>query len=175
LLRSKKPDVLVAWLPEDAVADLFDASLDKDLLPASIYTSNAFTSWSDEGRHTTIPSDRVMHVYPYSLPTSGLAQFPREHLWLKQRGLSDLDPVAAAKVLYACRVLGLGLARIQSNFSRDYLLEVLEHALDGTEISSLFPRTSLGPNQRLLSRGAYIVDPTQLRDGDVSHSPWIQP
>ncbi|MGB5489332.1 MAG: c-type cytochrome [Woeseiaceae bacterium] len=172
LLQENKPDVLIAWLPQTSISKLLDSELADELLPQTIYTSQAFTNWSDT---TRLPERRINHVYPYSIAHAGLAQFPREYLWLKQRGLSDLDPVAASKALYACRVLGLGLARIQTSFSREYLLEMLEHALDGTQMTSLFPRTSLGPNQRLLSRGAYVLTPNQLVDGENAYPLWVQP
>ena len=55
------------------------------------------------------------------------------------------------------RVLGMSLADIQSNFSREYLLEMLEHALDGTQLTSVYPRTTMGPDQRYLTHGAYVV------------------
>lgn len=172
LIKKNKPDVLVAWLPQASVSELLDSDLADELRPRSIYTSHAFTTWSDT---THLPERGIQHVYPYSLARAGLSQFPREYLWLKQRGLSDLEPVAAAKALYACRVLGLGLARIQTSFSREYLLEMLEHALDGTQMTSLFPRTSLGPNQRLLSRGAYVLTPNQLVDSENTYPLWVQP
>ena len=106
---------------------------------------------------------------------AGLSQFPREDIWLKLQGLSELNSVAAGKVLFAGRTLGLGLADIKNTFSREYFVESLEHALDGTRLSSLFPRTSLGPDQRFLTRGAYVVDLSGDVDEIFSNPAWIQP
>lgn len=175
LLRSEQPDVLVAWLPAKSVSTLGGRSIDASLVPSRIYTANAFSDWLSGEAEAGALAGQIQHVYPYTLPRKGLTQFPREQVWLRQQGFGDLDAIAAAKALYACRVLGMGLADIQSNFSREYLLESLEHALDGTQLTSLFPRTILGPDQRLLSRGAYVVDLTKLEEGEFANAVWIQP
>ena len=62
------------------------------------------------------------------------------------------------------------------NYSREYLIETLEHMLDGTSMTTIFPVTTLGTGQRYLAKGAYLTrlaprgDPTRY----VS-SGWIQP
>ncbi len=140
-----------------------------------VYTAESMMSWN-----TISPSmpmlSRVMHVYPYSLPTEEQGQFAREQEWLRAQGFGSLELLSATKALFACHVFGEALADIKTNFSRDYFMEGFEHALDGTQMTSLYPRTSAGPNQRTLARGAYVAgflpDTTGIRLAGVD---WIQP
>lgn len=175
MLKSESPAVVVAWVFDDSLRSLASSKIASELLPPHIYTMHSTTDWlhSSLSAHSIVR--RVRHVYPYSLPKTHSSQFPRERFWLLQNGFAELDEVAAAKVLYACRVLGMGLADIQTSFSREYFLESLEHALDGTELTSLFPRTSLGPNQRLLSRGAFVVELSPEVSPIFTNAEWVQP
>ena len=43
------------------------------------------------------------------------------------------------------------------NYSREYLIETLEHMLDGSKMTTLFPVTTLGTGQRFLAKGAYVL------------------
>lgn len=175
ILTDSRPDVLVAWLAKESISTL-DETVAKGMQPPNtIYTAHRFTDWLADAPPTSHLTPRIHHVYPYSLPVENATQFPRENFWFKHNKLSDLDPVSAAKALYACRVLGMGLADIQTSFSREYFLEALEHALDGTQLTSLFPRTSLGPGQRLLSRGAHVVQLANTGNIRFFNAEWIQP
>lgn len=172
LLAEQEPDVLLMWTADATAANLIKALANSRELPTLIYTAEAFSDW------TTLPSPvlapRIRHVYPYSLPAAGRTQFPREHAWLRSQGFSNLDELRAAKVLYACTVLGAGLAEIESNFSRDYLIETWEHSLDGVALTSLYPKTSLGPGQRFLAKGAYVVNLSGDPDVPFTNEHWIQ-
>lgn len=175
LLKAGDTDILISWTPVFMMFNLETQQSGQSIVPDRIYTTQSFSDWAADTVSGTFLRSRIYHVYPYSLPQAGLTQFPREDIWLKLQGLTDLDAVAAAKVLFACRAFGMGLADIQSNFSREYFFEALEHALDDTQLTSLFPRTTLGPDQRFLSSGAYVV---RLSDGPervFSGAAWIQP
>lgn len=175
LLKSEDADILISWLPVSSMSNLVTESSDSSLLPEHVYTTQSVSGWAENTAPNDLLRERIRHVYPYSLPQAGLTQFPREDIWLKLQGLSDLDAVAAAKVLFACRTLGLALADIQSNFSREYLVETLEHSLDGTQLTSLYPRTTLGPDQRFLIHGAYVVRLSGNTDSLYGNPMWIQP
>jgi hypothetical protein len=172
----RRASQMIALLPATAMQALPQALDMVDAAPGVIYTAESLTNWADAPSNVLDQlSSKVRHVYPYALPSSGGAQFPREYLWFRQHDLESIDPVLSAKVLFACRVLGVGLADIQNNFSGEYLIESLEHALDGTQLTSLLPRTSLGPGQRVLSRGAYLVRLSASPGSPYTDSVWIQP
>jgi hypothetical protein len=83
--------------------------------------------------------------------------------------------VPAAKALFACHATGEALAEMADNYSRDYLIETLEHMLDGTNMTTLYPLTTLGTGQRFLAKGAYVARPGR---GDTSglftEGRWVQ-
>ena len=174
LLEREQPDVLIAWVPDAALMTLGEASGGARTLPHRIYTLASFASWKTISSFAALRS-RVRHIYPYRLPHSGRSQFPREEVWLRAQGLEGLERETAVRALFACHALGEGLADIGSNFSRDYLLESLEHVLDGTEMNTIFPHTTLGPGQRFLSRGAYVTElsPRDATD-PFSRADWLQ-
>lgn len=175
LLERERPDVLMAWLPDAALTTLADASRGTKSLPMRIYTLASFAAWADADVPSPLRS-RLRHIYPYRLPQSGRSQFPREQVWLKGQGFENLERETAVRALFACHALGEGLADIGANFSRDYLLESLEHVLDGTEMNTIFPHTTLGPGQRYLSRGAYVTELSPRGATDpFARAEWIQP
>lgn len=157
LFARERPEILIAWL---APQEMHSIALSTELMPQQIYTAQSVTPWNQVAG--TSLAARVWHVYPYRLPVPGRSQFPREQAWLKAQGLEHLPAETAARALFACHALGEGLVSIENNFSRDYLLEQLEHMLDGTSMTSLFPTTALAPGQRVLSRGAYVMRPGGL-------------
>jgi hypothetical protein len=167
LLASERPEILIAWLEPQ---QLMSAAISAELLPQRIYTAESVSAQKVVA--STSFAARVWHVYPYRIPVSGRSQFPREQAWLKAQGLDNLPAEAAARALFACHALGEGLVAIENNFSRDYLLEQLEHMLDGTSMTSLFPATTLAPGQRVLSRGAYVMRPGGTAGLDAR---WVGP
>jgi hypothetical protein len=63
-----------------------------------------------------------------------------------------------------------------AHFSRDYLLEKLEHMADSALSTSVYPSFSLAPGQRFASKGCYIVRPSAESPGSVSAvSDWLVP
>jgi hypothetical protein len=152
-IAADMPDALIAWLPAEQLQSLALQAPQPGKAPI-VYTAESFTPWQQQaGRFAA-----AYHVYPYRLPQPGVLQFPREQTWLRSQGLAHLEPLAASHALFACHALGEALAGLEGNFSRDYLMETLEHMLDGTQMTSIYPAVTLGPNQRVLARGAYVVN-----------------
>jgi hypothetical protein len=73
-------------------------------------------------------------------------------------------------------VLSDGIGHIMDSFSRDYLIERVEHVVNQTPTPSLYPSVSLAPGQRFAAKGSSVVE---LGDGDPPSlkplSGWIVP
>ena len=67
-----------------------------------------------------------------------------------------------------------GLARVGRHFVRDYVLDMLDHAQGLTSYVPVHPRPTLGPGQRFLSKGGYVLP---VRDGrpEAEGAVWILP
>lgn len=173
LLTCERPGTVIAWVDAASLAAL--AAARPDLQSARVYTAASFTDW-ERWRASSDFERRVIHVYPYSLPAPGLAQFPREQVWLKSQGLAELDLLPAAQALFACHAVGEAMLGMADNYSREYLMESLEHMLDGTSMTSLFPVTTLANGQRFLVKGAYLARLAPGGDGVRYQSAgWVQP
>lgn len=175
MLALERPDVLILWLGPAQLQALSAIDATAGWLPGRIYTAESLTHWSGVDAPPAF-TGRVRHVYPYSLAAPGRRQFPREQAWLDSLGIAPSDLPAAAKALFACHALGEALSGIQGNFSREYLLEELEHMLDGTAMTTLYPRTTLGPGQRFLANGAYVVRLDRSGSTTTFYEPaWVAP
>lgn len=156
VIYRERPDVLVAWLLPAQFQTLTSIASSAATLPKRIYTAASFTDWQTV-HALPLFEQRVLHVYPYSLPAPGLAQFPREEVWLSSQKLLGLERIPAVEALFACHAAGEAMADMADNYSREYLIETLEHMLDGTGMTTIFPVTTLGPGQRFLAKGANVV------------------
>lgn len=175
LLAATRPDALVAWLDTKQLIGLAAAAPGTLPLPPAIYTAQSFTDWTAGPALPATFTQRVLHVYPYELPDGQGHALERERIWLKFRGLADQPLLPAAHALFACHVFGEALADMESVFSREYLLETLEHSLDGTQMTNIYPITVLGPDQRTISRGAYVTQLGVPGGPPFANAHWIEP
>lgn len=171
LLNDARPDLLVAWVDPTQLQGLLSPAV-QPFLPARIYTAETFTDLKSVNAAAAL-QQRLRHIYPWRIPRDSAHPFPREEAWLKTQGLADLAPLLAGRALFACHVFGEALGNLRGNFSQDYLMEDLEHMLDGSDMTTLLPRTSLGPGQRVLSRGAYVLG-ALLPAGTAATTPWLE-
>lgn len=174
LLRQVRPDIVVAWLDAAQLREFATAASSLEHGPERVLTAESFTDWNGLALPAPLAA-RLQHVYPYRLPAPGRAQFPREQTWLKGQGLEGLARIPAAKALFACHAAGEAMAGMADSYSREYLIETLEHMLDGTNMTTLYPLTTLGPGQRYLAKGAYVARPgTGDTAGLYTDSHWVQ-
>jgi len=168
-------DVLVAWLAAPQLEALAGIASRPAALPRHVYTASTFTDWNIV-RAPPLFEQRVRHVRPYRIDENGRAVFPREDNWLRRRGLSALERIPAAEALFASHITGEAMFAMADNYSRDYFIETLEHMLDGTDMTTVYPLTTLGTGQRFLAKGAYVL---RLGSGITASryisSEWVHP
>jgi hypothetical protein len=114
--------------------------------------------------------------YPYELPTAYHPHTFRIRAWMNTRKLEISNPRIQFNTYYALNLLQYSLEHVVDHFSRDYLLEYIEHEAENALNPGTFPRLSLGPEQRFASKGAYLVQLAGPEEQSVKPvSPWIVP
>lgn len=77
--------------------------------------------------------------------------------WLNARRVMIDPPQEQFQVYYALSVLEKAVMEIQGDYSREYLIEQIEMIAESNLNPGVFPYLSLGPGQRIASRGCYVV------------------
>lgn len=116
--------------------------------------------------------------FPYELPTGYHPRAFRIRAWMNTRRLALTHPRLQFNTYYALTMAQFGLEHIVDNFSRDYLLEYVEHEAENALNPGTFPTLSLGPGQRFASKGGFVVklkDPSDIAAGIAPVSQWIVP
>lgn len=119
----------------------------------------------------------VYYSSPYSLAKKRKLHLRRIFGWLKINKISPVVEDITANTYYAVTLLAKGIKHIRSHFSRDYLIERLEHMVDTMPFHSIYKTLSLGPEQRFASKGVYIIGPvTKSTNANYpDNAEWIIP
>ncbi len=122
---------------------------------------------------------KLYFSYPYELPSAYHPHAFRVRAWMDSHNLPIENERLQFNTYYALNLLQFGLEPVIEHFSRNYLLEYIEHEAENSLNPGTFPRLSLGPGQRYASKGAYVVQiGPNTPDGSRSLSPvsdWIIP
>jgi hypothetical protein len=123
--------------------------------------------------------ERVYLVHPYELPGKLPRLLARSTGWLKAKHIYAPDAQRVqANAFFALKTVGGALTGMRGFFVRDYLLERIEHMVDYAPYTSVYPRISLAPGQRFVSRAAYIAQfaPKGLGEwGLAAVTDWVVP
>jgi hypothetical protein len=152
LAQERAGSTLVVWLP---AADLVEAGA---LLGPAAKLEAVYLSATLAGERPALASgDRVRLVNPLDLPRARGARLLRVKRWLHEKGIALTDEKVQMNAYFAVTVLADALAHMADVFSRDYLVERIEHAVGNAVAPTVYPRVSLGPGQRFASKGSYVV------------------
>jgi len=119
---------------------------------------------------------RVRLVYPQDPPALRDVRLAVVKRWLRNHGIAPADEQVQMNAYLAATVTGMLMTRSQDTYSREFLLERMEHRLGTALELSIYPRLSLGPGQRYASKGSYIVAVRGPDDRQLTPvSDWIVP
>ena len=116
-------------------------------------------------------------MHPYELPGRLTRRLVRSTGWLRARRIYAPDEKRVqANAYFTLKMAGGSLKHIRGFFNREYFIERIEHMVDNANYTSVYPRISLAPNQRFVSKGCYIA---QLELGEKARlrpvSDWLIP
>ena len=118
--------------------------------------------------------DPIFLVHPYLLPGKSDSAMRRFEIWAKTRGIDITTPRHQAQAFFACLALRHALNHMGRFFVREYVLDILDHAQNLIAYLPFYPRATLGPGQRFLSKGGYVLPITDGRL-ETTDAEWILP
>jgi len=159
---------VVLWVTREQFAGLPQA------LPAGrLYVSSTLLDGTLDGPLARAPGP-VFVAHPFLLPGKIDPALRRFELWAKTRDIDVTDPRHQAEAFFACLVLNDAVKHVGRFFVREFALDMLDHAQNLAAYVPVYPRPTLGPGQRFLTKGGYVLP---IVDGklDTSDAAWILP
>ncbi len=165
---------LILWLSPPDLAET-QALTGPGSQVRAIYLSSTLT----EGTRTDLAAggdDRVRWVYPQDLPQTRETRLRPVKVWLQSKGIAPGDEKVQMNAYLAVTVTTAVMSHGMDAFSREFLLERIEHRMGNAYETSIYPHPTLGPGQRYASKGAYIVQAGGPDDRQLKAlSAWIVP
>ena len=143
----------VCWLRLD---DLKALPWEKGRDRAPVYLSGTllFDRWQQLPRSLR---HRARLLYPFELPGKTRAGMARPLTWAHLHRVLAPDRRVLGDSFFALSMVGSLVKKMRDQFSKEYLVERLEHMVDNTLVFSLYPHLGLGPDQRFASEGCYVT------------------
>ena len=166
------PTAVVLWLRKPDLRRFADRTGGASW-PGRIYLSSTLAGTAAPAA-LGAPTGTVYLVHPFALP-KGKGERDRARLWMSARKVPPGDPLLQANAYFAVALTVDAMDQILDFFSRDYLLEKVEHMVENAVPPSSYPRLSLGPGQRFASKGSYILRYAPESGGFLPVGGWIVP
>jgi hypothetical protein len=168
LLR-ERADALVLWLP---AADLGGLRAAGTRLAVPILLSGSFLGGELDAARAL--GGEGWAIQPWAPEAEAAQRFRTVSPWLASKGLEPADAEGRRwhdQALFATRAFGGAFAHQGTTFSREFLLETLDHTPGIAVLSSYYPRLDFGPGQRTVSKGAWVIP----LGGPESKAEWVVP
>ncbi|MCA1779611.1 MAG: hypothetical protein LC637_09560 [Xanthomonadaceae bacterium] len=110
----------------------------------------------------------LLFSYPRVLDQEYYPERYRARGWLNSRGLDFEASRVQFSTLYAMMMFRDAFMHILDHYHRDFLLEILEHEIQGSPNPGLYPDMELGARQRFVSKSGYMVQLDKSVPGGVS-------
>ena len=153
-----KPGALVLWVDSTELHKVMVALQGMTHLP-NIYMSYQLIGEKFPEQPTRLAS-KSFFTYPYSLPDNPIPRTYRIKAWMRSRGVQVTDEKLQLNTYFALSVVDYSLMHIIHHFSRDYLIEKIEHETENGLSPGIYPTLSLAPGQRFASKRCNIVQVT---------------
>ena len=118
-----------------------------------------------------------LHItWPFSLPQSYQADAFRVRGWMRSRSLPIINERIQLLSYYGMNVLRDSSRHLFEHFHQDYLVERIEHEVESSPHPGIYPTFSLGPEQRVMSKGGYVLMPDENQKNKLKiAADWIVP
>jgi len=124
---------------------------------APVFLSSSLLGANREEVPATLRS-RSRLVLLTALPGEPDPSLQRFRAWARGQGIPVREERHQALAYFACMAFADSTKHAGLYLSRDYLLDLLNHASTLTAYLPLYLRAGITPGQRVLSRGGYLID-----------------
>jgi hypothetical protein len=163
------PDAaVILWLRREQLV-----GLEQSLPAARVYLSSTLLKRDLDGPWSAA-SGPVFVAHPFRLPGASDSALRRFLLWARTRGIEIRYPRLQAEAFFACFAANDALSHVRRYLLRDYMLDSLDHAQGLALYVPIHPRPTLGPRQRFLTKGGYVLP---IVDGspETKDAAWVLP
>jgi hypothetical protein len=158
----------VLWVRHEQLTDLTQP------LPAGrVYLSSTLLDRQLDELLPSVPGPLFV-AHPFRLPGKTDPAFMRFTIWARSRGIEVRYPRLQSTAYFACIATNDALIHLSRYLVRDYVLDMLDHAQGLGIYLPIYPRPTLGPGQRFLTKGGYVL-PVLNGQPDSISAAWIQP
>jgi hypothetical protein len=173
ILKQYKPDIITAWLNSKDIKALNSSAVDSTKIKRIYY------SYSHLGNNylkdVQSNQDKSYLVYRYMLPKRKMQHMKRASVWAKRKKIDISDEKIIGNSFFAITLFNRSIKKMRAYLKRDYLVEIIESSLENNAFNSVYPDLSLGPDQRIASKGAYILGPLSNKDVNKKQNhEWIR-
>ncbi|VAW97184.1 hypothetical protein MNBD_GAMMA22-2235 [hydrothermal vent metagenome] len=173
LIEHYKPSIIVSWLNADDVAALNTKAVNSNSLDRLYY------SYSHLGdNYSTIitkNTEKSFLAYRYMLPKRKEMHMTRATFWAKRKKIDISNEKIIGNAFFAATLFNRSIKKMRAYLKRDYLVDMIESMLENNAFHSVYPNLSLGPDQRIASKGAYILGPLSNTDHNKKQNTiWIR-
>jgi hypothetical protein len=160
---------LVLWLRRDQLT-----AVEQSLPPAArIYLSSTLLDRRPDDLLASMPAP-VLVAHPFRLPGKPDSAVARFTVWARTRGIEIRYPRLQAEAFFACFATNDALSHVRRYLVRDYMLDELDHAQALAVYVPIYARATLGPGQRFLTKGGYLLPMVDGRP-DTRNAAWTIP
>jgi hypothetical protein len=158
----------VLWLEREQIAAMVEK-----LPPGRVYLSSTLLGDEMGGAYPALPGPTFV-AHPFRLPGQIDPALARFAAWATTRGIELSSPRHQSEAFFACLVLKDAIAHVGRFFIRDFVLDTLDHAQSIAAYLPFYPRPTLGPGQRFVNKGGYVLP---IIDGEpvTQDAAWILP
>jgi len=149
------------------------AAIEGGLLPGRVYFSSTLLGDEYDSAFLSLTGSAFM-AHPFRLPGQLDPAMARFKAWAKSRDIEMTAPRRQAEAFFACLVLKDAIKHIGRFFIREFMLDMLDHAQSIVAYLPYYPRPTLGPGQRFVNKGGYVL-PIVNGQPDPTGAAWILP
>jgi len=147
-------DSAVLWFNASDFSRLSDSGV-ADKLPDSSFAAGSLLVNGNRSLPEGLPPNLNL-TWQYALPGQEPPRLYRLRGWLAARQIHTTEETTALNTYLALDAVRHALVHAVDRYSRDYLIETIEHEIENQLNPGIYPRLSLGPGQRFAAKGARL-------------------